>query len=216
MPERSLFDLVPEPERRELLAASRRRRFARNEVIFHEGDPGNSLFVIERGRIGIRVTTPLGDVATLGVFGEGDAFGEGALLADDATRTATAVALEASETRSLSREQFDELRERHPAVEQLLIGALAEQVGRLTARLLEALYVPADQRVIRRIAELAAMYGGDEATIPLTQEDIATMAGTTRPTVNRVIKKAEERGVLRIGRGRVDVVDAEALRREAR
>lgn len=217
MAEPSLFELLPADERRELLAATRRRRFARNEVLFHEGDPGQSLFVVEQGRVAVRVTTPLGDVATLAVFGQGESFGEGALLSEDATRSATAVALEPTETRSLSRDQFEALRRRHPAVEQLLVAALARQVRRLTGRLLEALYVPADQRVTRRLAELAAMYAGDgQAVVPLTQEDIATMAGTTRPTVNRILKKAEAQGVVRIKRGKVEVLDLEALRRSAR
>jgi len=52
--------------------------------------------------------------------------------------------------------------------------------------------------------------------IPLTQEDIAQLAGTTRPTANRVIRAAEAAGMVRLGRGKVEIVDADGLRKRAR
>ena len=72
----SLFDLLPDDERRALLVSARRRRFARRETLFHEGDPGDSLHIIVSGLVVIRVTTPLGDVVTLTVHGPGESFGE--------------------------------------------------------------------------------------------------------------------------------------------
>jgi CRP/FNR family cyclic AMP-dependent transcriptional regulator len=215
--EAGLFESVPEPDRRRLLAAALRRRFRRREVIFHEGDPGDSVFVIERGRVAIRVTTPLGDVATLTVLVPGDSFGEGALVGPEARRTATAVALEATETRTLTRAQFDALRAEFPAVDRFLVEVLAAQVRRLSGRLLEALYVPAEARVLRRVLDLVDSYGAGpgEVTITVTQEDLATMAGTTRPTVNRFLRSAEERGHLRLERGRIVVVDPDSLRHRA-
>src|SRR5438034_8776627 len=84
-------------DRRRLLEVARRRKFKHGEVVFHEGDPGDSLYLIDKGHVAIRVTTALGDVATLVVLGPGEAFGEGALLAADDCRTASAVAVESLE-----------------------------------------------------------------------------------------------------------------------
>ena len=73
--------------------------------------------------------------------------------------------------------------------------------------------MPADTRILRRLDELAATYG---AVIPLTQEDLAGLAGTTRATVNRVLRREVESGTIALSRGRITVVDPEAVARRAR
>ena len=78
---------------RSLLQIARRRPFARNEVVFHRDDPGDSLHLISKGRFSVRVMTPLGDVATVAVRGPGESFGEMVLLSEDARRSATVTAL---------------------------------------------------------------------------------------------------------------------------
>jgi len=213
-----ILAVLPEAERRAVLGAARRRRFARNEVIFHEGDPGDSLHLVAKGHVAIRVTTPLGDVATVRVLRPGDFFGELAVLSP-APRNATAVAIDAAETQSLHRDDFDELRARQPSVERVLVEALVCEVRRLAGQLLDALYVPVERRIWRRLSELETVFGNgtDDATvIPLTQEDLAQVVGTTRPTMNRLLREGEGEGVIRLARGRVEIVDRERLARLAR
>lgn len=192
---------------------SSRRRFKRGEIIFHEGDPGDTVHFISEGHVSIHMTTPLGDVATLAVLGPEEFFGEQALLSADHRRTATASAVEHAETQSLRRGRFDELRLAQPAVDQFLIDMLAAQVRRLSRQLQEALYASAETRVLRRVTEMAQSYAGSArpTIIPLTQDDIATMAGTSRPTANRVLKAAEADGLLVVARARIEVADAELL-----
>jgi CRP-like cAMP-binding protein len=103
-------------------------------------------------------------------------------------------------------------------VAELLFVALAARVRRLSDLLVEALYLPADARVLRRLGELVEAYGADDGgvVIPLTQEEVAGLAGTSRATVNRVLRDAERRGELELRRGRVVVRDAAALRGRAR
>jgi CRP-like cAMP-binding protein len=165
----------------------------------------------------VRVQTALSDAVILTVLGPGELFGELALLQPDARRSATVEALEPGETRSVHRPDFEELRRRHPQVSDVLIAILSSQVQRLSRRLLEALHMPADRRVLRRLSELAAVYGADagEVTVPLRQEDLAGLAGTSRATVNRVLREEEGRGSVRLGRGRVIVIDRPALARRA-
>src|SRR4051812_39832879 len=102
-PTRSILDDLPDEERRRILSQARRRRFRKNEVIFHEGDPGESLHLIDKGHVAIRGTTPSGDIATFTIYGPGHAFGEQALITADVVRTASAVALEATETQTITR-----------------------------------------------------------------------------------------------------------------
>jgi CRP/FNR family transcriptional regulator, cyclic AMP receptor protein len=80
---------------------------------------------------------------------------------------------------------------------------------------MEAYYVAADRRVLRRVCELAELYGGKEAVVPLTQEEIAELAGTSRATVNRVLRDAERRGAVELRRGKTAVLDLEALVRRS-
>jgi len=201
-----VFGDVPEQE---LRLAGRRRTFARGEVVFHEGDPGDSLHRVTRGRFAARVTTPRGDVATFAVHSPGEVFGLLAVLHTDARRTATVAALEASETFALPASAFARLRAAHPgvgvAVEQLLVEMLLTSSNRLV----EALYTPVHLRVRACLRNLARIYGGSgtaPVTIPLSQDDLAGLAGTTRETVNRVLRDEQERGTVLLGRRRITIL----------
>ena len=78
----------------------------------------------------------------------------------------------------------------------------------------------ADKRVMRRLVEMAAIFAEGQAQngtlVPLTQEDLASLAGTSRATVNRVLREEEARGTLKLGRGRTTVLDADKLARRGR
>jgi CRP/FNR family transcriptional regulator, cyclic AMP receptor protein len=208
-----LADLPAEDVRR-LLAIARRRTFARGEVVFHRDDPADSLHLVVRGRFGARVLTPLGDSVLVDVLGPGQAFGELALLLPDARRSATVEALEPGETRSVFRDDFASLQRDHPAVKDVLLRVLAEQLRRSTERLVEAHHVDAETRVRRRLVELAAAY--EDGVVPLTQEDVAALAGTSRATVNRVLREEERAGAVALSRGRTSVLDLEGLERRCR
>jgi CRP/FNR family transcriptional regulator, cyclic AMP receptor protein len=207
-----LLDMLDDEEQREVLAAARRRRFKRNEVVFHDGDPGDTLHMIVKGHFAIRFTTPLGDQATVRVFGPADYFGELAMLSAG-QRRGSAICLDGGETLSVDRGVFQELRATRPMLNEMLTEALVAEVRRLSAALLEALYVPVQRRVWLRLIDLVELYGGDEpVVIPLTQDEIAQLAGTTRPTVNRILRSGEENGVVQLNRGRIEIHDPTALR----
>lgn len=215
----AIFTGVPADEVQRVLSISRRRTFTRGEVVFHHDDPADTVHLIQKGRFAVRVRTSLGDTAILTVLGPGEIFGEVALLGPEQRRTATVESLEAGETRSILRDDLEALRRSHPGVSDVLIAILVGEVKRLSGHLLEALYVSSDKRVLRRLVELAGIYGGDdegEVAIPLRQEDLAGLAGTSRATANRVLREEEERGTVALSRGRVTVIDREALRRRGR
>jgi CRP-like cAMP-binding protein len=214
-----LLRSLPEEDRRRVLAAARRRRFARREVLFHEGDPGDTLHLIDKGRVALRIATPLGDVATIAVLGRGDVVGEMAVLEEGGRRGATVIALEATETLSIDRAQFLDLRRRYPAVDLFLFEALMAHVRRIDAQLMEALFVPVERRVVRCLLSLAETYaseGQSDVDVTLTQDDLASLAGTSRATVNRVLRQAEEAGAVALSRGRIRVSNRSMLAKRAR
>jgi CRP/FNR family transcriptional regulator, cyclic AMP receptor protein len=214
-----LLEGVPPEDVRQLLQVARRRTFRRGEVVVHQNDPADSMHLVVKGRFAIRVTTPLGEQATVAVSGPGDMFGEIALLGPDHRRSATVEALEEAETLCVHESDFTRVRSEHPNVTEVMVGFLANEVRAMNERLLEALYVPAERRVLRRVSELTRVYpgrGDGPSEIPLTQETLAGMAGTSRATVNAVLRDAQERGLVELSRGSIRVVDREGLARRAR
>lgn len=213
-----LLEGVPAEQVRELLQVARRRTFARNEVVFHRDDPGDSLHLVSKGRFAVRVMTPLGETVTVAVRGPGESFGEMALVSEGARRSATIAALEDAETFSVFRDDFDLLRRQHPSVDELVFRFLTNEVRLLNERLLEALYLPVEKRVLRRLLELAELYrdGDGPVVVALPQEMVAELAGATRPTVNQVLRGLQERGIVTLGRGRIEIGELESLRTRAR
>jgi CRP-like cAMP-binding protein len=209
---------LSEEDRRRFLAIARRRRFTKNEVVFHEGDPGESLHLVAKGRFAVSAGTPAGDTTMLRVIGTGGFFGELALVADAGRRVATVAALEPAETISVGRADFERLRAVHTSVNQVLVAALATEVRRLSALVVESLHVPAETRVLRRLLAVAELWGGARPglVVPFTQEDLAGLAGTTRPTVNRTLRQAELAGLLILHRSRIELVDPIGLGARAR
>ena len=198
---------LSEGDRRQVLMAARRRRFGRREVIFHEGDPGEALHLVDSGHVALRVTTPAGDVGLVRIVAAGDFFGELALLSDG-PRSATALAIETVETLSITRADFAALRTRTIATGDFVANALAVEVRRLSAAHVEAMFLTVDKRVYRRLASAARLFGSSPPIpVPLTQDEVAQLAGTTRPTVNRLLVDAQEANAVKLSRGRIEVLD---------
>ena len=204
---------VPDEEVRRLLSVARRRHFARQEVVCHRDDPADSMHLIVKGRFAVQVTTPLGDTATVGLIGPGDTFGELALVTHEGRRSATVTALEEAETFAVVKGEFDRLRREHPNVNDVLLAFLAGELGRQHQLLLEALYLPVEKRLLRRLVELTGLY--EDGVVPLTQEQLAGLAGAARPTVNRVLREEQVHGTLRLERGRTIILNADELARHA-
>ena len=193
-------------ERRTVLANATRRRYRDGEHLFHQSDPGDSVHLVEKGHVSIQVVNPAGTTLTLTVLAPGNFFGEQALLDPDSRRTAAAVAIGTVETWELRRSAFNDLQRRYPQVTVVLIEMLASQVRRLSEQLLDAHTLTAEERVLKQLRRLAESFGSDgSATIPLTQEDLASLAGTTRPTANRALQGLVDDGRVTLRRGRIDV-----------
>jgi CRP-like cAMP-binding protein len=209
---RFLDSLSPD-DQRAVLARMTRRRTAKGHAVFHEGELGDTLHLVVKGHVAIRPSTVRGESATLTVHGAGDVFGEQALLAPDSRRLASAYALDDVETKVMHAKDFHDLRAARPAVERFLIDTLDQRVRRLTAQVMAVLFEPAEGRVVAELAGLAALYdtGTPPIEIGIRQEDLASMAGTTRPTANKVLRELSDAGVVALGRGRLAVLDRARL-----
>jgi CRP-like cAMP-binding protein len=192
------------------------KRYARGEVVFHEGDPAGALHLIDRGRVAVRLTTPAGDVATVDVLGSGATFGEQALVDGIGERTATITAIEPTETLMLRHANLARLRAESPTVDRFFVMVLSARLQATSHQLVDALYLSADVRVLRCLARMHDTFLSDHGgSVPLAQADLASMAGVTRSTANRVLTRAQAEGVIRLARSAVEVLDIDLLRRRA-
>lgn len=199
----------------------RARRFRRGEVIFHLGDPGDALFIVMTGAIKIMIPSDAGEEAILATLRSGDVFGELAVL-DGAPRSATATALEPTETLVLPRAQFRELLDREPAIRDALLASLAGELRRLTNHVEELHFLDITGRLASRLARLAAESGKKQpdGTVrlgsPLTQGDLAAMIGCTRQSVNKLLGMFTDDGLIRVERDSIVVFDLDGLANAAR
>ena len=212
-----LFHGLPPAVIDELATRVRRRRFSAGEVIYHEGDPGRSLCVIDSGRVKITSTSEQGQEALLAVMGPGEFFGELALF-DDLPRSADVVAMEQTITLNLNRDDFFAIIDRFPSVSRQIFSVLASQIRRLTNNVSDIVFLNLDARIAKRLLELAAAHGvdtpeGRRIELNLSQAEIGSMVGATRESVNQCLRRFQEAGLITLGRQRITVVRPEALRR---
>jgi CRP/FNR family transcriptional regulator, cyclic AMP receptor protein len=198
----------------EVARRMRRRRFRRNEVIFHQGDPGDSLHIVASGSVKIVLPSPSGEEAIIATLRPGDFFGELALI-DSGPHSATATAVEPTETLSLPRETFRELLD-DARVRDAVLGGLATELRRLTGQVEELHFLDLPGRLAMRLVRLAqdadpAASGEVVLDWPYTQSDLAAMVGGTRQSVNRLLSSLVDEGLVRIERDQLVIADLERL-----
>jgi CRP-like cAMP-binding protein len=167
------------------------RRFSAGQIIFHHGDPGGLLYLIRKGKVKITYSTPEGQEALLAILGIDDFFGELALL-DEAPRSATAEAIEATETLTLHREDFIRFIRNNPDFSLHVLQTLTQRIRNLNNQISDIFFLDLPARLARVLLNLAAQHGvqTDEGTcieLSLTQTDLAEMTGATRVSINKAL-----------------------------
>ena len=150
----ALFAGVSDAALGEVARHLRRRRFRRNEVIFHQGDPGDSLHIVTSGAVKVVLPSAEGEEAIIATLRPGDFFGELSLL-DGAPRSATVVALDSAETMALPRTAFLELLDATPACAMPCLAGLAHELRRLTSHVEELHFLDLAGRLAMRLSRLA-------------------------------------------------------------
>jgi len=216
-----LFAGLDRPTLERLASGVRMRRFRRAEVLFHQGDPGDALFVVATGAVKIMLPSEEGEEAILATVRPGEFFGELALL-DGAPRSATAVALEPTETFVLPRDAFRTLVNAEPGTRDALLAALAAELRRLTRHVEELHFLDITGRLAARLVHLAEESGVQTPNGslrldgPLTQGDLASMIGATRQSVNKLLGLFVDDGFIRLERDAIVILDLAGLQRTAR
>ncbi len=201
----------------ELLTLARVENYAPKECIFFKGDPGNCLYAILKGRVGITTVSEQGKEILLNILGASEVFGEIALL-DGGNRTANAVAIGPTDLITIDRSDFLPFLERNPKLCIRLMNVLCERI-RWTSEIIEdMIFLDIPHRLAKRLLTLVSQYGkpaesGIEIDLNLSQENLAQMFGITRESVNKFVRYLEENGILSSYRGSINVKDIEALKK---
>jgi CRP/FNR family transcriptional regulator/CRP/FNR family cyclic AMP-dependent transcriptional regulator len=212
----SLLQGLPQDSLAQIAAAARRRSYRRGEVVFHQGDPGDTLLIIESGAVKVLVYSETGDETVLAIVGPGEFLGELALI-DGEPRSAAVQAIEPVEAWSIRRDAFMQVVHAHPQTTDRLLAALAAKVRYLTMTVSDLAFLNLEGRLAKKLLELAADRGREvdgvtEIQLTLTQEELAGMVGATRASVNKVLGWYEDRGIItRVGR-RIVIRDSDRLR----
>lgn len=209
-----LLARLPEADLQALASRGRVRRFPAGSAIFHEGDPGDALHVVVEGQVGITVLSGAGNEATVATVDTGDCFGEFALL-DGRPRSATATATRATRTFVVTRADFVDWLSARPAAALALLETLSLRLRRTDEALADMTFLDLEHRLAKQILRLSMAQDGKQTHVPIrvTQGELASMLGVSRESVNKQLNAFAREGWIKLARGAISVLDAEALRR---
>ncbi len=203
-----------------LIGEMARTHMERGDILFHEGDQGDRLYVIGEGKIKLGRTSADGRENLLAILGPGEMFGELSLF-DPGPRTATATAVAETQVLALGNEQLREFLTARPGVSLTLLAALARRLRRTNESLADLVFTDVPGRVAKALLDLAQRFGrpldgGVMVSHDLTQEELAQLVGASRETVNKALADFATRGWLKLEARAVLLIDVERLRRRAR
>jgi CRP/FNR family cyclic AMP-dependent transcriptional regulator len=214
-----LFSGLSQPELLRLAEATAERVYRRGQFLFHQGDPGDRLFVVADGLVKVVVTSPDGEEMILAALRPPDVFGELAMI-DGGARSASIQAVETTTVLTLARATLLDLLATRPQVGDVLLRSLGGLIRRLIDQTADMVFLDLHGRVAKLLIGLASARAeprgeGLALDLRLTQTDLAAMVGGSRQSVNQILQQFERRGYLQ-RRGREIVLkDLEALRRRA-
>ncbi len=222
-----LFQGIDEADLAAMAATMRSRRHRAGEVICHQGDPGDVLYVIEGGSVKLVLPSPRGDEAILAILRRQGFFGQLALL-DRGFEPATAIALEPTETVIVPRATFMALIADHASARDVVLAALARDLRRLAARIEALHFLDVPGRVADTLIGLAKERGRPLSPTsdtpsgairidgPLTQGDIAGMTHSSRQSVNQALAALGGEGIVRVERDGIVILAPDRLASRAR
>ncbi len=203
----------------ELERLSKMRVLGRNEVIYMEGDPADSVFLLKQGRVSLSMLVGDREV-TLAILGPGEIFGE-LIFNGEEFRECTALALDNTVICTIRRRDFESLIRSHPDLAFKIIKLMGLKLRRIEGRLEELLYADVPTRLARLLVRLEREYGvpsdgGVALKLSLTHEELARLVGSTRVTVTFALKELRSAGLLEVNPNRRIVIkDHGALERKA-
>jgi CRP-like cAMP-binding protein len=168
------------------------------QIIFSQGEPADSVFYIQKGRVKLTVISEQGKEAVVAILGKGDFFGEGC-LAGQALRMASAAAMMECEIMRLAKAAVIRVIRDEPSFSEMFMSHLLTRTIRVEADLVDQLFNSSEKRLARALLLLAnfGREGKPEPVIAkISQETLAEMIGTTRSRVSSFMNKFRQLGLI--------------------
>ncbi|GIG41045.1 Crp/Fnr family transcriptional regulator [Cellulomonas phragmiteti] len=215
-----LFAGMDEDSSRALIDSMKVLDAARGDVLFHEGEPGDRLFLVRDGKIKLGRRSNDGRENLLAVLGPGEMFGELSLF-DPGPRTATATVVADAVILELGHHDLITWLVDKPTVAEHLLQALARRLRRTNEALADLVFSDVPGRVAKALLDLSTRFGqpvdeGIRVAHDLTQEELAQLVGASRETVNKALADFAARGWVRREGRAVVLLDVDRLERRAR
>jgi CRP-like cAMP-binding protein len=196
-----------------------RRRYRKDEIIFHKGDFGSTLHIINSGKVKLSIPLEDGGDVFLAHLEPGDFFGELALL-DERPRSATATAKDSTETLALEREDFLDFIKLYSNVAVGILAVLGQRIRNLDSQLQSVILFTPQARLAQALLELASTCGSEipkgwEVSIPITSSELAEMVRVTTGTIRRLLRDFRDAGILSMENQRYVIHKPEELRKMA-
>jgi CRP/FNR family transcriptional regulator, cyclic AMP receptor protein len=188
-----------------LVASATERSFGHGQTIFRRGDPGSSLLAVLEGQVRIGVCSESGKEITLGIVGQGELFGEIAVI-DGAGRTADATAIGSCRLLVLDRRDFLPFLERCPGVAVRLLQLLCARMRKATSVCESVALLDVPMRLARLLLQLAEEHGEPAGSrqriaLKLSQQELGNLVAATRESINKHLRLWEAEGLISTSRG---------------
>jgi CRP-like cAMP-binding protein len=215
-----LFSALDDEAAQALMESMTASRLERGDILFHEGDRGDRLYVIGEGKIKLGLTSSDGRENLLAILGPGEMFGELSLF-DPGARTATATAVAETQLIALGHEDLTAFLSGRPVVAATMLAALARRLRRTNETLSDLVFTDVPGRVAKALLDLSNRFGrsaedGILVAHDLTQEELAQLVGASRETVNKALADFATRGWIKLEARAVVLIDVERIQRRAR
>jgi len=214
----SLFSELQNEDIEKIAEISSEKTHKKNEVIFHENDPGSVLFILKSGAVKISVCDRNGKEDILKIIYPGEYFGDMSLL-DGKHRSATVTAMEKSVSLIVQREQFLSLINKHPNLVMNMLATMSRRLRKTDEKIASLRFADAYGKVAKVILDLAEEHGTRAdgkivVDLNLDRQAFADHAGTTRETATRILNEFQKSGCILMNKRKITVLNESVLRRE--
>jgi CRP/FNR family cyclic AMP-dependent transcriptional regulator len=205
-----LFDQLGDAELDGICRAAREKSYPKNSIILFEHDPGDALYVVLGGQVKVVIVGEDGREVILSILGDGDFFGEMALI-DDLPRSAHVIATQDSTLLVLRREDFHRCLEGSPRIALGLLRAMSRRLRQADDKIGGLVLLDVNGRVARLLLDLADDHDGRIIPRKVTHHTIAQMIGSSRETVSRTMREFADKGLIEVSRPSIAITNRERL-----
>lgn len=215
----SIFSGIGADSLQRIASITGEKSFPKKSIIFHEGDQGDTLYILKSGRVKISKITEDGREKTLTIMQPGDFFGEMAIF-DDLPRSATAEVIDdTAMVYTVSKRDFERIILEHPSIALKIMRDLTRRIRQVNQQVEDLAFKDVHERVASTLCHLSKSegrsMGGNKVLINLkmTHQDLANMVGSSRETVTRALNRLQDEGIISISHQQITINQPMALSR---